>query len=352
MINNCDNTKSCLSDFGVEWVLVEITNICNMNCEFCPSSHIRRQRKHMDFAQYKTIIDQLAQLKIQNPITLHVIGEPLLNPEIYKFIDYANTKNIRIFLYTNCSNINKHISEICQKTNIEALILSLQTPDEHSYLLRQYNKQFSDYMEDIYSAINYILTTNCNEKMRIEVHIATSKYIPDFLSWSILDTDEKISESIVEISTKIKQFANQNYVKININENIDPKDHYLQKIKDHPNGTVWSVEVVRNVFIRLMYLDSFGLHESLLPQNVTVRENSNPHMSCNMLKSHLSILVDGTITTCPFDVEGELVLGNINKISLLATLQSEKRNSLIHNSSSFKICRRCQGVMELNLNAY
>ena len=54
-------------------VYVEITNNCNLSCEFCP--HNKRKNEFISFESFKTILDKLAGYT--EYLYLHVLGEPL-----------------------------------------------------------------------------------------------------------------------------------------------------------------------------------------------------------------------------------------------------------------------------------
>lgn len=86
-------------------IYIEITNICNLKCEFCLPHH--RNLKWMSFEEFKII---LAKVKpYSNYIYLHVKGEPLLHPDIEKFIVYAFEQGFLINLTTNGTLLDKYI---------------------------------------------------------------------------------------------------------------------------------------------------------------------------------------------------------------------------------------------------
>jgi sulfatase maturation enzyme AslB (radical SAM superfamily) len=339
--------KQELSDFGIECIFVEITNVCNMHCKFCPSDHIKRKREFMDFDTFKMVIGQLSNLIPPHPIALHAVGEPLLHKDIFKFIDYCNSKKINIYLFTNCTKINENIAQICKRDNIEALVLSLQTPTPDSYKLRGYNRlSFEEYMNGIFDAIGYIIKTKTNERMRVEIHLANTKGIP-FSEWNILDTNEDALNVIKALGRRIK-YIHQKYYGNNHDEvsftNLVELDlaNIPKNILDLKEWEYWGYEAVKNIYIRLKFLGTFGAPESILPKNVEVVERRGPQ-SCDMAKTNLCILSDGTITICCLDVEGDLKIGNINECTIHDALRSNKRAECIKDVTKYTLCRRCLG---------
>ena len=73
-------------------VYVEITNICNRNCSFCPGTV--RAPKRMTLSEFSVILDKLKN--VSEYVYLHVMGEPLTHPDIAKFITLGKEKGFKI----------------------------------------------------------------------------------------------------------------------------------------------------------------------------------------------------------------------------------------------------------------
>ena len=86
-------------------IYIEITNICNLQCPFCPPHN--RENKYMTFEEFKTILDKIKPYT--KHIYLHVKGEPLLHPDVDKFIKYASEQDFNINLTTNGTLLEKHL---------------------------------------------------------------------------------------------------------------------------------------------------------------------------------------------------------------------------------------------------
>ena len=63
-------------------VYVEITNICNLDCDFCAKT--KRKPEHMPLKLFKKVLGEIKPLT--DEITLHVMGEPLLHPKFEEII--------------------------------------------------------------------------------------------------------------------------------------------------------------------------------------------------------------------------------------------------------------------------
>jgi MoaA/NifB/PqqE/SkfB family radical SAM enzyme len=323
-----------LADFGIESIFVEVTNICNMHCKFCPSDHIQRERKFMDYGLFKKVITQLSDLVPVYPIALHELGEPLLHKDLFKFIDYCATKKIKIFLFTNGAKLLENISEICNRDNIEALIISIQTPTLETYALRGSSKPFKKYMDDIYHAIDYFMSHQ-STKMRIEIHLAETTGLP-FRDWDILTNKKEALDIVKDMCRRISHSEE---------EFDDIPENFL----DLPEWEYWGYPLIidsHTIHIRIKHFGTFGAHESSIPKNVEIVERTVP-ISCSMAKNNLVIQADGTISMCCLDTEGYLNLGNIKNNTILEALTSEKRYEFINDVTKSKLCRRCLGTFKL-----
>lgn len=101
-------------------VYVEITNACNLNCNFC--IHNSRKQEFMTLDNFKIILKKLDGYT--KYLYLHVLGEPLLHPLINEFIEeaYNNSFNVNI-------TSNGYLIDRIKTKNIRQLNVSL-----HSFL--------------------------------------------------------------------------------------------------------------------------------------------------------------------------------------------------------------------------
>ena len=120
-------------------IYLEITNRCNLACDFCP--HNKRELKSLSMDDFKTILDKLENHT--KYLYFHVLGEPLLHENINEFIDYASNR-FKINITTNGYLIKK----IKNNRNIRQLNISLQSYD------KRYNKTLEEYLNDIFEVVD------------------------------------------------------------------------------------------------------------------------------------------------------------------------------------------------------
>ncbi len=86
---------------------IEPTNICNLSCIYCPQSdkenHFINGKGFMKFETYRQILDNILTDFAPRFVSLHRDGEPLLNRELERFIEYTVSKGIRTGMSSNCT---------------------------------------------------------------------------------------------------------------------------------------------------------------------------------------------------------------------------------------------------------
>lgn len=89
----------------------EVSNHCNYRCTMCLMSEIGNNRpENMSLKDFKESIDMqygVIEVKLQG------LGEPLLNPDFFKMVDYAVANNIWVRTTTNASLL--HLDENYKK---------------------------------------------------------------------------------------------------------------------------------------------------------------------------------------------------------------------------------------------
>lgn len=76
---------------------LEITNICNLSCVFCPKN--KREKRRMTVAQFEALTDALrGQVRF---LYLHLMGEPFLHPDLDLFVRRAKDKGFVPIVTTN-----------------------------------------------------------------------------------------------------------------------------------------------------------------------------------------------------------------------------------------------------------
>ena len=120
-------------------IYLEITNQCNLNCDFCIQN--KRKAKYLSIDEFKLILNKIENYT--DYLYFHVMGEPLLHPKIKELISLAHPI-FKINITTNGYLIDR----ITGVNNIRQLNISL-----HSYSDR-YNISVKEYMSKIFDIVD------------------------------------------------------------------------------------------------------------------------------------------------------------------------------------------------------
>ncbi|MCK5107023.1 MAG: SPASM domain-containing protein [Elusimicrobiales bacterium] len=100
---------------------IEITNVCNLSCEFCASSS--RAKSFMPPKTFETIA---AQVKFfTSLISLHVLGEPFMHPQLPEILSICSRQKLDISLVTNGTLIDKFGPGIFKEKCLKQISFSL-----------------------------------------------------------------------------------------------------------------------------------------------------------------------------------------------------------------------------------
>ena len=98
-------------------VYVEITNICNRNCSFCPGT--RRVQRRMTLTEFTTVAEKLRG--VTQYIYYHLMGEPLTHPLLPDMIRVACGKGFRSAITTNGTLLPSRGDALIAQSNTQAV---------------------------------------------------------------------------------------------------------------------------------------------------------------------------------------------------------------------------------------
>jgi radical SAM protein with 4Fe4S-binding SPASM domain len=86
---------------------VEVTGACNLRCHMCLVRYrppLGRTTAAMGFERFKRIVDALPDLE---RVTLQGLGEPLLAPDLFRIVEYASARGVRVGFNTNATLLTR-----------------------------------------------------------------------------------------------------------------------------------------------------------------------------------------------------------------------------------------------------
>lgn len=270
-------------------VYIEITNVCNQNCPFCPKT--TRKPQFLTLGEFKTILGKLKGHT--KHLYFHVLGEPLLHPELSLFLDEAHDQGFWVNLVTNGALIGKAGPFLLQKPALRQISFSL-----HS-LAHQGEQETQKRLGEILSFIDAATETEIYCSLRL---------------WT-----GGISDNQVVLAGLKSHFSPE--VRLNL---------------------LFSSEVKRGLKLRdRVFLNPAD--EFAWPSIDAPRQKGQAF--CHGLKQQIAILVDGTVVPCCLDGEGVINLGNLFAADLFDIWHSSRAQTLLQGFSRGEaveeLCRRC-----------
>lgn len=140
---------------------IEPTTKCNYRCTMCQRTYWKKASKDMTFDSFQKIVDSIPTLK---EIKLQGIGEPFLNSEIFRMIEYAKQLDLNVTIYTNASLFGDE--ELLQRlldSHIDLLRISLDAGSKEIYEQIRKGGRFEAVIENIGRITSNNRTISCIE---------------------------------------------------------------------------------------------------------------------------------------------------------------------------------------------
>lgn len=97
-------SKGPVSPISPRVVFIEVTNRCNLLCQTCPRTFFKREPlKSLTYEEFVQIAEQFPEMR---RVSLHGIGEPLLNRELPRIIKYLKGREVEVIINSNGTLLN------------------------------------------------------------------------------------------------------------------------------------------------------------------------------------------------------------------------------------------------------
>lgn len=311
-------------------VYLEVTNICNFGCDFCPSLGSRRKRHHMDFALFQKGIDDIARDKIASRVGFHILGEPLLYPRLLDALCYARRSGLKTEINTNGSLLTEDKVGQLAAAGLDMLAVSVQMIGEREHECRGSSVPFNQYYQRVLQATQ-LLQSNGTDVVLCLMDTSTKKYFD-------IDKLMRLNGKRDAFRAELARFALDVYAAIN--KPAPPAD---------VETALSRLNLTRPQFVQLdehvkVYVQPFADWG-----NAFTSKHVHPASLgfCGYALTNVGILNNGEVTICCADYDGHTSLGNIRTQSLASLLSSEKAQAIRTGFQKIKIvhpyCQRCIG---------
>ncbi len=283
-------------------VNIEISNICNLQCSFCPE--VVRTKKLMDVDLFRGVIGEVAQ--VANLVTFHLMGDPLVHPRLAELVELTHEQGLQIYFVTNGVLLGEKEKELLLHPAFRQVSFSL-----HAFADNFPGKPMGPYLDKIFD-----FTERALEK-RPDLYV-------NFRLWNL--TSPRGLET----------------------DNLEVLEHIERRFGVTLPRT-WSRQANGKAQKSYLVKQRLYLHfdtEFVWP-GIDLPE-IGAEGTCQALSNHIGILADGTVVPCCLDKEAAIPLGNLKTQGLKEILASDRANAIYAGFRQGKLvedlCRRCQYI--------
>lgn len=279
-------------------IYIEITNICNLSCSFCPTSNMAPCTITLE--QFQHIIDEIHPYT--DYIYFHVKGEPLTHCKLGEFIEYAQKYDLFVNITTNGTLLDRVSIFKNNYNNLRQMNISI-----HSYNANSQQSDIHSYLDKcIYQAKYFSKYTNT---------------ITAFRLWNL-------NQFNMETSMLAQNKETLDYFK----ERFSLTNPIPYSLPENTRG----IKLDRNIYLNFDYEFDWPDINGIC-YGISGR--------CHGLIDQIAILSNGSVVPCCLDQNGDVTLGNIFTDNFSNILDSTKVEDIVSGFKASKLieplCQRC-----------
>ena len=265
-------------------IYLEISNLCNLSCAFCPGT--KRAKKAMTETEFSALLPKLRPYT--DYLYFHLMGEPLLHPQLEAFLTLAGDAGFRVILTTNGTLLSKLQALLLNAPALHKVNISL-----HAFEANNLHVPFETYLDGCFRF----------------GQAAEGKKLVAYRLWNQGGQDEMNA-------------------------------HILKTMAGYFPGT-WAEErrgtrIGERIYLE--YGDKFDWPDLNAP-------DTGDRVFCHGLRDQIGVLCDGTVVPCCLDHEGDIALGNLFRQDLDEILATDRAKAIYDGFSRRcapeELCRRC-----------
>ena len=265
-------------------IYLEISNLCNLSCAFCPGT--KRKKKALNEEEFSELLPKIRPYT--DFLYFHLMGEPLLHPKLEQFLALAGEAGFKVILTTNGTLLPKQQEILLNAPALHKVNISL-----HAFEANDLAVPFEEYLSGCFTFGK----------------AAEGKKLIAYRLWNQGGQDEKNAE----ILTTMAKF-------------------FPEPWAQERRGT----RIGERVYLE--YGDKFDWPD-------LSAADGGEGVFCHGLRDQLGILCDGSVVPCCLDHEGDITLGNLFTQSMDEILESPRAKAIYEGFSQRKaaeeLCRKC-----------
>lgn len=265
-------------------VYLEISNVCNLRCAFCPGT--KRSPKVMDHDSFTQMLHKLQPYT--DFLYFHLMGEPLCHPHLKDFLTIAGDMGFKVIITTNGTLLPKQQDMLLAAPALHKVNISL-----HAFEANDLSVPFSQYLDGCF---------------RFGQATEGDKLVC-YRLWNHGGADKRNEE----ILTQLKAYFPGNWV-------------------SEPRGT----RIGQRIYLEDG--DKFDWPDLAAPDH-------GEKVTCYGLRDQIGVLCDGTVVPCCLDHDGDIPLGNLLTKDLSEILSTPRATAIYDGfckgHAAEELCRRC-----------
>jgi MoaA/NifB/PqqE/SkfB family radical SAM enzyme len=293
---------------------VELINACNFRCTFCPQTTLQRKQRPMAFELATKVVRDLAEMGHHHPIRCHLLGEPLLYPRFFDFVEATHGMGQRLLLATNGSRFQERNVEGIFRSRLDEMLVSLNTPEEELYNAQRGTRvPYAEYLAGITRMVSELVRRGPPPATRINILY------------------ERARAEDPQEQARVRRIADD---WIGVVRSVSGR-----ALPDAQEAV--HLDPTRTALLRLCE----GLDLQWTPYHNWGEGGPPAEHFCVFPWKQLAVLVDGQATMCCVDAEGEIRLGDANVQTIAEIWNGPKlqrlREGFLRQTAFHPRCRRC-----------
>ena len=265
-------------------IYLEISNICNLKCSFCPGT--KRKKHALTEDEFAYLLPKLHPYS--DYLYFHLMGEPLCHPNLKRFLELSGETGFKVILTTNGTLLKAKQEILISSPALHKVNISL-----HAFEANDLAVPFETYLQDCFSF------GKAAEGQKIIV----------YRLWNHGGAEERNSEILRTMEA-----------------------YFPKPWKEDRRG----VRIGEKIFLE--YGDKFDWPDLAAPEG-------SSRVFCYGLRDQIGVLCDGSVVPCCLDHEGDLTLGNLFNQELSEILETPRAqaiyNGFTDHTASEELCRKC-----------
>ena len=275
---------------------LEVTNICDAACVFCPYPSMKRPKGRMDMDLFRRLIDEAATLPLIDHITFTGLGETLLDKDLMERIRYTRSvmPHIMLDMYSNGSQLTdaKMDELIALRLSILYVSLNATRKEARQQIMYHHRPGYDDY-DRVCAVLDY----------------GIARY-----------REKPVTKIMVKaiVSKDLMEVGEQEVFDARWNGRWDQGGNSFMHLEGNWAGAMYPVRV-------------------------------KPITPCSRALGQIMVLQDGRVSLCCFDSEGGEILGDLNVNTIREVFNGPKALGIrtAHSEgrrSEIPLCAGCTAI--------